>query len=123
MVRYLAVIAVEESLATHKGYVAKSEVKADASARRLATFSIRVPVESFRKFMKELKKGWNGDYQKEAAAKIEREQRARVAKDVAREMIRAQRKREKRAKKTQGKVEEATENILPTYDAATASSS
>ena len=50
-----AVAKVEESLATHKGYVAKSEVKADASARRLATFSIRVPVESFRKFMKELK--------------------------------------------------------------------
>ena len=99
-----------------------SEDEAEINARKEAR-KTDWELTTHQKFMKELKKGWNGEYQKEAAAKIEREQRARVAKDVAREMIRAQRKRERKAKKTQGKVEEATENILPTYDAATASSS
>jgi len=46
---------VEQAVTTHKGYIAKSEVKADASTRRLATFTIRVPVGDFRRLMNELK--------------------------------------------------------------------
>ena len=50
-----AVSKVEQAVTTHKGYIAKSEVKADAASRRLATFTIRVPVADFRKLMSELK--------------------------------------------------------------------
>lgn len=50
-----AVLKVDQAVTTHKGYIAKSEVKADATARRLATFTIRVPVGDFRKLMSELK--------------------------------------------------------------------
>ena len=50
-----AVLKVDQAVTTHKGYIAKSEVKADATTRRLATFTIRVPVGDFRKLMSELK--------------------------------------------------------------------
>jgi hypothetical protein len=39
---------VEKLVAGHKGYVARSEVKGDTGSRRLATFTLRVPVESFK---------------------------------------------------------------------------
>lgn len=38
---------VEKLVATHKGYVAKSEVKGDPGAPRTATFAIRVPVAGY----------------------------------------------------------------------------
>ena len=38
---------VEKLVAAHKGFVAKSEVKGDAGARRTAVYTIRVPVAGF----------------------------------------------------------------------------
>ncbi len=38
---------VEKLVAAQKGYIAKSEVKEDTGRRRTATFSLRVPVDSF----------------------------------------------------------------------------
>jgi len=38
---------VDTLLAAHKGYVAKSEVRNDSGTRRTATYSLRVPVDSF----------------------------------------------------------------------------
>ncbi|MBA4186515.1 MAG: hypothetical protein C0467_00710 [Planctomycetaceae bacterium] len=39
---------VEKLVAAQKGYIAKSEVKEDTGKRRTATFSLRVPVDSFQ---------------------------------------------------------------------------
>ncbi|MCE9568055.1 MAG: DUF4349 domain-containing protein [Planctomycetes bacterium] len=39
---------VEKLVAAQKGYVAKSEVKEDTGRRRTATFSLRIPVDSFQ---------------------------------------------------------------------------
>lgn len=50
-----AVTKLEDALAAAKGYAAKSEVKADPTSRRAATFTVRVPVEGFRKLLKELR--------------------------------------------------------------------
>lgn len=99
-----------------------SEDEAEINARKEAQ-KTDWELTTYQKFRKELKRAWNGDAQKEAAAKKEREDRAKVARDVARELIRAERKRQKKAEKTQGKAQEAMENSLPTYDVATASSS
>jgi hypothetical protein len=99
-----------------------SEDEAEINARKEAQ-KTDWELTTYQKFRKELKRVWNGDAQKEAAAKKEREDRAKVAKDVAREMIRAERKRQRKAQKSQGKAQEAMENSLPTYDVATASSS
>ncbi len=49
------VTKVEDQVTAVQGFISKSEVKADPSARRVATFTIRVPVDSFRKLLKELK--------------------------------------------------------------------
>lgn len=40
---------VEKLVASHKGFVAKSEVKGDAGSRRAATYTLRVPASSFAK--------------------------------------------------------------------------
>jgi hypothetical protein len=50
-----AVAKVDDVLAAAKGYVAKSEVRGDAGAGKAATFTIRVPVENFRRLVKDLK--------------------------------------------------------------------
>jgi hypothetical protein len=99
-----------------------SEDEAEINAKKEAQKS-DWELTTYQKFRKELKRTWHGEAQKEATAKREREDRAKVAKDVAREMIRAERKRQKKAAKAQGKAQEAMENSLPTYDVATASSS
>ena len=39
---------VEKLIAAHKGYVAKSEVKGNTGSRRVATYTLRVPVDSFK---------------------------------------------------------------------------
>jgi hypothetical protein len=46
-----AVRLVNALVADHKGYVAKSELRSDAYARRSGSFTVRVPVEDFRKFV------------------------------------------------------------------------
>lgn len=38
---------VEKLVAMHKGFVAKSEVKGDSGSRRIATYTLRVPVAAF----------------------------------------------------------------------------
>jgi hypothetical protein len=43
-----AVPDVEKLVAGHKGYVAKSEIKGDTGTRRTATYTLRVPAESFK---------------------------------------------------------------------------
>lgn len=40
---------VEQLLDEYKAYIAKSEILGNAGSRRQATFTIRVPAESFRK--------------------------------------------------------------------------
>lgn len=99
-----------------------SEDEAEINARKEAQ-KMDWELTTYQKFRKELKKVWSGDDGREAAAKKEREERAKIAREVAREMLRVQRKRDRKAKKTQGKAQEAMENSLPTYDVATASSS
>lgn len=99
-----------------------SEDEAEINARKEAQ-KTDWELTTLQKFRKELKRVYNGDAQKEATLKKERENRAMVAKDVAREMIRAERKRQRKAARSQGKSQEAMENSLPTYDVATASSS
>ncbi|MCI0702680.1 MAG: DUF4349 domain-containing protein [Planctomycetia bacterium] len=44
----VAVPEVEKLIAGHKGYIAKSEVKGDTGSKRTATYTLRVPAESFK---------------------------------------------------------------------------
>lgn len=109
-----------------------SEEEAEITARKEAERHDWA-LTTYQKWKKELKNQWTGAAQRELAAKKEREDRAKIAKQVAREMLRAQRKQEKKNKQSQsGKAQEAVEDArtgqeqehgLPTYDVATASSS
>jgi hypothetical protein len=87
---------------------------------------------AYQKWKKEMKKQWSGAAQRELTKKKEREDRAKIAKEVAREMLRAQRRQERKKNSRGGKAQEAEEDAsaqpeqeqgLPTYDVATASSS
>jgi len=104
-----------------------SEDEAEIAARKEAS-KPDWDLTFFQKWKKEFKWSWKCEALKEAVAKKEREERAKIARQVAREMLRVERRR-KRKLMTKlapgGKAQEAREEAeygLPTYDTATASS-
>lgn len=72
-----------------------------------------------QKFRKELKKAWTGNNAKDEQKKKEREERRKVAKAVAREMDRLERRREREARNG-GEGSSRGDEGLPKYEVAVA---